>query len=63
MSRRDDRPFKIGDAVAAPYNGEVRVVSWCSKHASRSDQVIATEYNGYCNPCDSAAGYRLVREN
>jgi len=60
MAKRNDAPFEIGDEVVSPYNGEIRVVSWRSKHTTRRDQLIATEYNGYCNPCDSAASYRLA---
>jgi hypothetical protein len=60
-------PFKVGDRVRSLYEldcGQDRVytVSWISKGTpnNRRDQLIATEYNGYCNPASTAACYTEV---
>jgi len=50
--------FQIGDTVARKVSKDsnVFVVTWVSK----CGELIATEYNGYHNPCDWASGYKKV---
>lgn len=56
------QPFKVGDKVRHLHRDSFETVSWVSKGAtSRSDQLIATEYNDYANPYSSASTYSEVR--
>ena len=59
-ARKNTNPFNVGDRVRHGYDGRVLTVLWTSKGAiERQDQLIATEYNGYCNGCDWASIYEL----
>lgn len=48
--------FQVGDKVRAPYDGAIRTVTWVSK----CGELIATEYNGYFNGCDTASTYEAA---
>ena len=57
-SKRDAKPFEIGETVVRRYDQRQLTVLWVSKGASdRADQLIATEENDYCNPYSSASTF------
>ena len=60
MARKQNKtPFKVGDKVVSKYDrSEVLTVRWvCKGDYDRSEQLIATERNGYCNPHSDASCY------
>ncbi len=59
MAKRNNTPFKVGDKVVSKSNpSRVLTVSWvCKGNYDRSEQLIATELNGYCHPSSDASCY------